>query len=153
MQVSVFSTVGNNEVNVNFEGSTWGELQDVLGSQNIVFKGMSAVVGESQVTLESRQAQTPATDFTLFLMPVDVKSGYSDEDYNNDDENYDDDNGSDALPAEAVISPESLLLIAKLEQANNLNNEVIATLKSRVITDPRTLSLMAQAAALRANRG
>lgn len=74
-EVTVYNTVGQNRKAVSTDVPTWGELQAVLSSNNIPFSGMSVVIGETQVTLESSAAHLPEQDFTLFMMPQKVKSG------------------------------------------------------------------------------
>lgn len=77
-KVSIFSTLGNNEKHIMTNATIWGDLQVEIASHGIGSNGMKVVVGESQVTLESNQAELPAGDFTLFFMPQKVKSGYDD---------------------------------------------------------------------------
>jgi argininosuccinate lyase len=74
-QVLVYNTIGQNEVVITTSAATWEQLQRDLHSQGVPFRDMKAVIGETQVTLESRGAQLPTTDFSLFLVPEKVKSG------------------------------------------------------------------------------
>jgi hypothetical protein len=74
-RVTVYNTLGQNERSVNSDALTWGELQSHLLQAGVSFSGMKAVVGDTQVTLESRDAQIPQTEFTLFLLPGKVRSG------------------------------------------------------------------------------
>lgn len=76
--VTVYNTVGQNKKEVRSSATTWGELQDDLNAAGVSHRGMSVVVGETQNTLESSQAVLPEGDFTLFLMPQKVKSGWTD---------------------------------------------------------------------------
>ena len=75
--VKVYSTQGQNRQNVTTHVGTWGELQGVLSEYDIVYAGMRAIVGETQNTLESPDAILPDGDFTLFLTPGKVKSGFN----------------------------------------------------------------------------
>lgn len=86
-QVTVFSTKGKKRVVVETEANTWGELKQVLTSEGVEVNNMKAIVGENQTTLESSAAVLPkgltaagevTKDFTLFLTPVKVKSGFGD---------------------------------------------------------------------------
>lgn len=77
--VTVYNTIGNNQKQVRSSANMWGELQTDLLSNGVSFSGMTAVIGETQVTLESNQARLIDGDFTLFLMPQKVKSGVSSE--------------------------------------------------------------------------
>ena len=154
MQVSVFNTVGSNESVIEFNGTTWADLQSVLRENSISYRDMSAIIGETQVTLESPQAQTPTTDFSLFLLPVEVKSGFEDDasfdDDMEDDGDYSDDD--DNVESQGILSPDTLNKIKKLEEAKSAIDSIIVDLKKQLITDPRILALHAKAAQLAANR-
>lgn len=152
--VSVFNTVGSNESFLEFDGLTKAELEVALSENNIPFKGMSFIVGETSVTLDSPQAQVPATgDWSLFLLPVEVKSGSSDEDY--DDEAFSDADNDSAEYGVAVLSPvlspATEAKIKKLMDAKDAIDEIINELKATMITDPRILALHAKAEQLKAN--
>jgi hypothetical protein len=75
-KVTVFSTLGNNTHEISTNASTYGEFKKSLESRGVDYSGMKATVGETQVTLESPDAMLPEGDFTLFLMPMKVNSGY-----------------------------------------------------------------------------
>lgn len=74
-QVTLYNTVGQNKKIIDSEASCWKELKTELSNLNISFSNMRAIVGGSNVTLESPNAILPETDFLLFLFPVKVKSG------------------------------------------------------------------------------
>jgi len=74
-EVTVYNTIGNNQKSIRTAAANWGQLQEDLGRHGINFANMTAVIGETQVTLESTQAQLLGEPFTLFLMPQKVKSG------------------------------------------------------------------------------
>jgi hypothetical protein len=76
-KVTVYNTVGQNERALQTDARTWGELQTHMSRASIPYSNMKCVVGETQVTLESRDAQVPQSDFTLFLLPSKVRSGVS----------------------------------------------------------------------------
>lgn len=78
-KLTIFNTIGNNKQVINTNATTWEGLQNELSQNGVNYSGMRAVVGESQVTLESSQAILPQEDFTLFLMPQKVKSGGGDD--------------------------------------------------------------------------
>lgn len=159
-QVIVFATVGSNESTVSFDGTTWSDLQGVLSSNNITYKGMVAIIGESQVTLEQPGALTPTGDFTLFLLPVEVKSGVdNDADF---DEDFDEaDYNAYELPAvveetEEVVpflSQENIGFMRQLDDAIDVLNMVKQSISTRTISDPHIMDMQRRAAILMANRG
>lgn len=76
MNITVFSTKGRNRQVVESSATTWGELKSQLNDMDIKTSGMRAIIGETQVTLESSKAVLPVDfNFTLFLSPMKVKSG------------------------------------------------------------------------------
>jgi len=85
--IIVYNTHGDNERHVQSSATTWGELQSDLEVNGVSYRGMKAVIGETQNTLESNQAVVPEGPFSLFLMHQKVKSGslindeYIDEEY------------------------------------------------------------------------
>lgn len=163
MQVSVFNTVGSNESVIQFNGSTKAELCAELAAAGISFKDMSMTIGETQVTLDSAQAATPTLAFlqtmnppldswTLFLLPIEVKSGVESEFMGDFEEEEDNDYGYN-VPELSVydVSAETQARINELEAAINTLQTVIASLKRDVITDPHILARQRQAALLIAN--
>jgi len=73
--VLVYSTVGKGVVEFDTQAATWLDLKKNLREMQVKFDGMKAVIGENRHTLESDQATLPDGDFSLFLMPIKVKSG------------------------------------------------------------------------------
>ena len=75
--VKVVNTIGSNKkvIEILDHVNTWEQLKPILSKNQVPYNKMKAVVGESNVTLEIPNAQLPTTDFTLFLLPVKVKSG------------------------------------------------------------------------------
>ena len=65
-------------VNIDEDVTTWGELQEAFMEAGISVAGVNAVVRETKVTLESKDAQLPDGDFTVFLFTAKVKSGIID---------------------------------------------------------------------------
>jgi hypothetical protein len=76
-KVTVFSTGGKTGIDINTEATTWKQLKQELSKVGVSTSGMKAVVGQSKVSLEHEDAQIPQQDFTLFMLPVQTKSGYS----------------------------------------------------------------------------
>lgn len=78
MKVSVYTGQGQNIKEIETSASTWGDLKSQLDREGVSTNGLTAVVGETEVTLESNGAQLPNMEnFTLFLLPTKVKSGAS----------------------------------------------------------------------------
>lgn len=76
--IKIYSTsLGNASKEINTEVTSFGELQNVLRDNDIDFStsSMKAIVGETRVTLESREAVLPTGNFSLFLLPRKTKSG------------------------------------------------------------------------------
>jgi hypothetical protein len=76
-QVLLYSTVGKQKVLVETDAKTWGELiptvLDKYGISDIAkFK---CVIGDTKLTLESREAVLPDKDFALFILPKKTKAG------------------------------------------------------------------------------
>lgn len=165
MRVSVYNTVGANESVIEFTGTTKSDLCAELAANNISFRDMSMTVGETQVTLDSPNAITPTAEqlgsmnlpsdsWTLFLLPVEVKSGF--DDFDNDDYEFE---NAEIVPyeggdvEESILSPENLAFIKDLEAAKASIDKIIARVRAQKITDPRTLALSRQAAILQASIG
>ncbi len=88
--ITVYNTLGQNESIVRTTASTWRQLQQALSEQGISYSSMKAVVGETQVTLESPDAQLPEQDFTLFMFPQKVRSGGWEDDDEVEDLDFED---------------------------------------------------------------
>lgn len=74
-KVTVYNTLGGNMTPVETSATTWSELQRDLDRYGVSYSGMSAVIGATQVSLESPAAQLPTEPFQLFLAAKKVKSG------------------------------------------------------------------------------
>jgi len=77
-EILVYNTKSNEEGNltsISTTATTWGELQASLRSENINFKNMAAVIGETSNSLNLKDAIIPSNTFTLFLTPIKTKSG------------------------------------------------------------------------------
>lgn len=75
MKITIISTKGKKRSIVETTSTTWGELQKDLSTAKVDTSNMKAIIGQTQVTLESSKAILPNFDFTLFLTPIKVKSG------------------------------------------------------------------------------
>lgn len=85
-KVTIYNTIGDNAREIYTSANNWGGLSQDMDRNNIPHRDMKAVVGESQVTLESSEAVLPEGEFSLFLMAGKVKSG-------NDEDLIDGENG------------------------------------------------------------
>lgn len=74
-EVTVYNTTGKGYQIIKTTALSWKELKKSMDEARITYSNMKAVIGENQLTIESDDAQLPAEAFTLFLMPVKVKSG------------------------------------------------------------------------------
>lgn len=138
-EVTSYSTLGGNQKTFRTSARVWRELQTDLTSNGVSFSGMKAVIGETQVTLESAEATLPEGDFTLFLTAQKVKSG-------NDDYLIDEIGGirwneidwSDE--EEEIIGycfkSEKDLAIARLKRSVSYLNKVVEYLDSSTKTEP-----------------
>lgn len=122
VQVTVYTGTGSSKV-INTEAVKWGQLIDDLSRNAISYNsgGMKAVIGETEVTLESNDAVLPTGNFTLFLLPQKVKSGFE-ESY---EDSYDEDEIEESV-APATVSPENWTKGDAVNEINkmisNLNN-------------------------------
>lgn len=147
-QVTVYSTAVSSSRTIETSAATWGELQSLLGEQGISYSGMKAVVGESQVTLESNAAILPDSNFTLFLLPQKVKSGGVfgwDEDCGCDDDDEDEE--------ERPTTPKEKIRDRIIDIQESLDEllEMIDALDAT--TDPKNSALSSKAAEIQKNLG
>lgn len=73
--ITIWSTSGNNRVDIESDAKTFGELQKDFKQHNISFNNMSIVVGENNNSLESADATLLDGPITLFFFPRKVSSG------------------------------------------------------------------------------
>ncbi len=94
-KVTIYSSVGQTNKEIDFSGTTFADLKVVLDAANVQYNGMTVVEGTSQVNYESDAAIMPEGDFQLFFLPKEVKSGIfatdEDDDGEEDEEDEDDD--------------------------------------------------------------
>lgn len=142
-RVTVYNTSGSNEKVVTTIARFWDELQRDLSRNGIPYESMTAVVGETQVTLQSAKAELPSGDFTLFLSPTKVKSGYDEtgwEEYDEEeDEDYiDEESGEDwddydwtdpsVVPEECELKSAKDLAIARMKKAQHYFTQAMSYL-------------------------
>jgi hypothetical protein len=107
VQVTVYTGTGSSKV-INTEAAKWGDLINDLSRNGVSYNSgnTKAVIGETEVTLESNDAVLPTDNFTLFLLPQKVKSGYE-ESYEDSYNDEGEDEGADAPSSAPVVSPEN----------------------------------------------
>lgn len=163
-QVTIYNTIGGNQIPVESHATTWGELQTDLDLRGVSYKGMKVVVGETQVSLESSAAQLPTTAFRLFLMPQKVKSGLfspSNEDYLVDWEEgitwqEMDWENVDHIPEDFTFKTKKDLIVARAKKAQAYLNKVINYLiqeEHKTSTDPEVANLQKTAEEIQKNLG
>lgn len=82
-EVVVYSTAGGEEVSIQTDATTWKELTEAFKENEISWKGMRVVEGNTEVTyfdpnITVRDDQKLPTEFdrlVFFMAPVKVKSG------------------------------------------------------------------------------
>jgi hypothetical protein len=82
--VRIITTKGASNFTITTEAQTWNELQKDLDANNVQYQGMKAIVGETNTTLDLKDAVLPkgltiggkvTNDFTLFLAATKMKAG------------------------------------------------------------------------------
>lgn len=89
MNIKVYNQAGKKSEQFDYTGeNTWKDVREFLEDHGVITDGFKAVIGETQLTLESALSETPDEDWTLFLLPnVKIKSGSdSDAYWENDNE-------------------------------------------------------------------
>lgn len=137
--VKVFSTVGSNKSQCETSATNWETLQEELAGKGVLLSGMKAIVGGSEVTLESPNAQLPSGDFMLFLVPDKVKSGCIDHvesSLNTGSVVSDDEFGAETIDKEDAIEllEEAASNLQKV--ANFLKGAAPKAAKAQVVEDP-----------------
>lgn len=164
-KVTIYNTIGDNAKEIFSSADNWGGLQQDMTRNSISFRDMKAVVGESQVTLESSEALLPDGEFSLFLMAGKVKSG-SDEDLIDTEEGIEWDevdwNNEENHVEEYSFSSAKDLMIARAKKASYYLDKVVQfVISSRTSSSTTTTmstkdnallnSLRAEAAKLQSN--
>ncbi len=74
-QIVILSPKGQKRTVLQSEAVIFNDLLTEMQNQNIDTKSMKFIIGETQHTLESKNATLPTGNFTLFLTPTTSKSG------------------------------------------------------------------------------
>lgn len=157
-KVTVYNTIGGNLTSVETSAINWGDLQDDLTRRGITHNNMSAVVGETQVSLESPAGILPAGDFQLFLVPKKVKSGIDEylidlDGINWDDEDWNDDGNT---PEDFQFKTKRDLVVARAKKAQSYLNKVLnylITEEKKTSDDPEVQNLLKTAEQIKRNLG
>jgi hypothetical protein len=111
--ITVFNTQSNTPSTFESDATTYGQIKNQIDGSD----SMKVVVRETKVTLESDEAMLPEGDFTLFLFPGKVKSGWENEDdYNDDDYNDDDTSNEEILSAVSRLNAKVDRILSKIEE-------------------------------------
>lgn len=161
--VTVYNTIGSNQILVESSATTWGELQQDLDLRGVSYHGMKVVVGETQVSLESSAAQLPTTAFRLFLMPQKVKSGFTPDSEEcmidwEDGINWQefDWSSTDNIPEDYTFKTKKDLTVARAKKAQSYLNKVIDYLiqdEKKTMNDPEVVNLQKTADEIQRNMG
>lgn len=76
--VNIISTKGGIK-QVETNASVWSQLVEELLAKGLDVSGLKAIVGETKHTLESGEAQLPSGNFSLWLSPINIKAGASED--------------------------------------------------------------------------
>lgn len=74
-KVNIYAGAGTGTREFETSASNWGTLHQELTNAGLSLNGVTAVIGETEATLESTGAILPNENFTLFLLPSKVRSG------------------------------------------------------------------------------
>lgn len=143
-KLTIYSTVGNDMKEVFVQSTLWGDLQGELAGKGINVNGMKAIIGDSQVTLESNQAVLPEGEFILFLMPGKVKSGviWSIGNEDEEEEGYPEDD-----------TPKGQIKAKILSIGNDINELYVMVDNLTDSNDPAVQQLQQKAAEIKKNFG
>lgn len=126
--VTTFNNINSARKVVESAASTWEELQRDLSTAGVAYSGMKVIIGESQLTLESSQAQLPEGDFMLFMVPEKVKSGCDDDMIDTEDgiafDDYDWDDDTNSVE-EHIFKSQKDLNIARAKKASYYLDKVV----------------------------
>lgn len=131
------------------DATTYGQIKNELG---VAPGSMKVVVRETKVTLEADDAVLPEGDFTLYLFPGKVKSGWDDYDAaDEDDVDYEAQTKLDTLNAKLNIALTTIdTLFAILTVPAEQRQEVAAKVNAEA---ERKNALLAEAEELRKQLG
>lgn len=159
-KVTVYNTLGGNMTDVMSDATTWKELQSDLTRYGVPYSNMSAVIGETQVTLESDVAQLLQGDFQLFLVAKKVKSGQDEEYLNSLDgitwDEIDWDYTREVVVEDHLFKTLKDLTIARAKKAQSYLQDVIDYLiqeEKKTVNDPEIVNLQRTADEIKRNLG
>jgi hypothetical protein len=119
-EIKIYSTLAQNLRTITTTARTCGELMEDMDRAGIPYRGMSMVIGETAQGLVGSSSSLLPGEQTILLMPIEVKSGWDEED---DTEEYEDDD-----EGEVVLSPREEA-IQHLRHAAHCINGAIACLE------------------------
>lgn len=75
MEITVYSTRQGSASKFETSATTWGELKKELFSADLYTEKMKAVLSTNKATLESNEYVLPTSTYTVFMVPIETKSG------------------------------------------------------------------------------
>ena len=75
MEITVYSTRQGSGSKFETSATTWGELKKELYAADLYTEKMKAVLGTNKATLESNDYVLPTSTYTVFMLPIETKSG------------------------------------------------------------------------------
>jgi hypothetical protein len=131
-----------------------------LDKAGVMYRGMSAVEGATQVSYESPVAVLPTCDFQLFLAAKQVKSGLNDQQFIDevngiswDEYDWEDDVN---IPEEFIFLTYRDLAIARAMKVQSYVGKLIGYLlkeEHKLSTDPEVVNLQKTAEEIKRNLG
>ncbi len=74
--ITIYSQATNQTKEITTSATTWGQIKaEVSKAINAPLETVKAIVRETRNTLDNDDAKLPEGAFTIFLLPVKVKSG------------------------------------------------------------------------------
>lgn len=129
--ITVFNTDSNEPFSFESDATTYGQIKDQLKAG-----GMKVVVRETRNTLEEEGAALPEGNFTIFLYPTKMKSGWDDWEDSEEEEDEDERAGKlEILNSKVTALQNKVDTIYKLlisSAGGQVDNEVIAAEKAKL---------------------
>ena len=86
--ITVYATKGQRTAKIETTATTWGELRNEVEAKGYDLEKLAATESVNRTTLENYEATLPEGNFTLFLRPVETKSGSLDLDFDPEERSW-----------------------------------------------------------------